>query len=534
MLTMALDLHILLLAAAALLALGAPAGAEEGLRPAEIEDAREEASVFWRDFDKGLPADAVRAGEERDGQMWYGENPPESFWAVRRPGWTPCLLNARGTPPDLTLAPGIAETCDIYLGLRSVDPIMALGIRLASEKEFTTITAPAATRDHHFDFEFHWKCAVPMAGEKIVLHALGKPLYLQYLRFVPHVRKKVTLRVPEANVPIIREKGRHFAFPGVAELANGDLVVVAREGDAHVCPHGRIVMARSTDGGKTWSPRETVYETPSDERDPAVICLKDGTVVLSFNTWLSWLSYPSAKAQYAKESALAEKEGWRKYSGSWTMVSRDHGKTWSEARKSPIFSTHGPVEGPDGALYWVGLEGRDGASVVAIYRTADLGQTWSRFSEVSYSRAIADAVTWEAWDEPNLVFLPGGKAVCSIRVDLDGFVRQAYSQDGGKTWGWPKKLKVWGFPQQLCRLPDGRLVMGYGYRRQPFGVRACLSGDDGRTWDLAREIVFRQGGVHGDLGYAYSIPLRDGRVCTVYYYNEGGGDCWIEGAFYRP
>jgi len=199
-----------------------------------------------------------------------------------------------------------------------------------------------------------------------------------------------------------------------------------------------------------------------------------------------------------------------------------------------VFSPHGPVEGPDAALYWVGERTVEGRTAVEIHRSADLGQTWTRHSEVAYCRPYGQPLTWEYWDEPHLVFLPGGKAICTMRVEVDGYVRHSYSRDDGKTWSWPKKLPVWGFPQQICRLADGRLLMAYGYRREPHGIRACLSSDEGRTWDLSREIVLRHEGGHGDLGYPYSIQLKDGRVFTVYYYNHKGGDCYIEGAFYRP
>ncbi|MBI2297886.1 MAG: exo-alpha-sialidase [Armatimonadetes bacterium] len=522
-----------------LLLLAAAVSAQEpamnsGLRDETFTYTGPDEPVIWRAFETGEPADAVHVVDEATLEAAHGKVDWTDGWQLRHPGWTPALLNAVGKPPDLTLDPQMTDPCDIHLGLRSVNPTMTFGIKLSSEPEFTLITAPAATATHHFDFEFHWKAEAPMAGEKIVIHALGKPVYLQYLKFVPIRSVKQTARVPAERMTVLNEAGRHFAFPGICERADGELLVVCREGDAHVCPMGRIVLTRSRDGGKTWSPREVVRDSPSDERDPAILSLPDGTLVVSCNTWDSWRGSPYLRQKYPDQTATMEKDGWGKYSGCWLLISTDDGKTWSEARMAPTFSPHGPVPGLDGALYWVGLEGRDGLSVVAIHRTADLGKTWTRFSEVAYSRAYAEPMDFEWWDEPNLIFLPGGRAICTIRVDVDGFVRQAYSADGGKTWGWPRKLKAWGYPQQLCRLSDGRLGMAYGYRRPPFGVRACTSADEGRTWDLDHEVVLRAEGGGGDLGYPYSIQLRDGRVMTVYYYNHQGGDCYLEAVAYRP
>ncbi|HOG51148.1 MAG TPA: sialidase family protein, partial [Lentisphaeria bacterium] len=69
---------------------------------------------------------------------------------------------------------------------------------------------------------------------------------------------------------------RHLAFPGVTRLPNGDLAVVYREGEAHVCPYGRICISYSKDNGKSWSAPVAVSDTATDDRDPAIQTLSDG------------------------------------------------------------------------------------------------------------------------------------------------------------------------------------------------------------------------------------------------------------------
>ena len=85
--------------------------------------------------------------------------------------------------------------------------------------------------------------------------------------------------------------------------------------------------------------------------------------------------------------------------------------------------------------------------------------------------------------------------------------------------------------------------MTYGYRRPPLGVRACLSSDCGKTWDLANEIVLRLDGgtppeqnrkvADADLGYPTSVQLADGSIFTVYYHNTAGSNCFIAGTFWK-
>lgn len=67
-----------------------------------------------------------------------------------------------------------------------------------------------------------------------------------------------------------------------------------------------------------------------------------------------------------------------------------------------------------------------------------------------------------------------------------------------------------GNPPHLIRLRDGRLCLTYGYRSPPFGIRARLSSDDGRTWKP--EIVLRADVVTHDWGYPRSAERSDGRI----------------------
>jgi hypothetical protein len=75
-----------------------------------------------------------------------------------------------------------------------------------------------------------------------------------------------------------------------------------------------------------------------------------------------------------------------------------------------------------------------------------------------------------------------------------------------------------GNPPSLVKLRDGRLIVTFGYRAAPFGIRARVSRDEGRTW--SDDIVLRADAVDWDLGYTRSVQRPDGRVVTVYYYND--------------
>ena len=96
------------------------------------------------------------------------------------------------------------------------------------------------------------------------------------------------------------------------------------------------------------------------------------------------------------------------------------------------------------------------------------------------------------------------------------------SEDTGKTWKFLSKVADTdrggrnGNPPSMGRLKDGRLVVTYGYRAPPYGIRAKVSKDNGKTW--GKEIILRKDGRSWDLGYPQTVMRPDGKVVTMYYY----------------
>ena len=62
------------------------------------------------------------------------------------------------------------------------------------------------------------------------------------------------------------------------------------------------------------------------------------------------------------------------------------------------------------------------------------------------------------------------------------------------------------------------MCLTYGHRARPFGIRARLSRDGGRTW--AQEIILRDDGGGTDIGYPRTVQRPDGKIVTLYYFHE--------------
>ena len=115
--------------------------------------------------------------------------------------------------------------------------------------------------------------------------------------------------------------------------------------------------------------------------------------------------------------------------------------------------------------------------------------------------------------------------IALIRIaGAEQFLYQSESSDGGATWAAPVRTPMWGYPCDLLLLDSGEVLCAYGYRRNPMGVRACLSCDGGRTWDIEHELVLRGDGFGGsDLGYPKVVQFSDGNILIVYYFTRCDG-----------
>lgn len=102
-------------------------------------------------------------------------------------------------------------------------------------------------------------------------------------------------------------------------------------------------------------------------------------------------------------------------------------------------------------------------------------------------------------------------------------MRQAESVDGGVTWTTTHKTPIWGYPPHLQLLDNGWLLVVYGVRHKPYGARACISRDGGKTWDIEHEITLSPA-MNGDLGYPASVQLDDGSILTLYYQMDKPGE----------
>ncbi len=129
------------------------------------------------------------------------------------------------------------------------------------------------------------------------------------------------------EIPLTKQEndapGR-FHDPHLAELPDGSLVAVVRydcvgtTGKYLHHEHGLMRVARSTDGGKTWTP---FAETPMLGFPPHLLTLPDGKLICTY-------------ARRVGRSSV-----WNPAHGIYATLSTDGGKTWDGANEIQLLPT---------------------------------------------------------------------------------------------------------------------------------------------------------------------------------------------------
>ena len=329
-------------------------------------------------------------------------------------------------------------------------------------------------------------------------------------------------RAPEPVVAVA-EAEHHVAFPGICRTRAGDLLIVYRHGKAHVDNEASIRMVRSTDGGHTWGPPSIIADAPEyDDRNSAISCLGDGTLVVCYDI------YNLGEDRY-----------------SFFITSRDEGHTWSPPVRigaNPHFRTRSraleltptrwlfPVydcSGPD-----------EGQGSFALLYDVESG-AWETGVITARHAGLDDETAVERAADGSLVAILRARG-----KDVPAWYHQSVSLDEGRTWSpaVPTALAGRHAPADLCRLADGRLVCAYSFLNRR-SERLAVSRDNGCTWDIESSLPVRSGdpACPGDRAYASCTQVDEETLGTCLYetraYPQGGRILFVRSAiagFDRP
>ncbi len=369
------------------------------------------------------------------------------------------------------------------------------------------------------------------------------------------------------HIVIWKENDRYCSFPHIVYLPNGNLAVTFRKASkfsaesaklgiaTHHDPDSSIEFIESNDGGKSWINERTIYKSSYGVNDPALTVLRDGSVILRFVA----LKIVSSKNVTEDPSLIfshrVEHGLLTEVIGNLVYQSFDYGKSWKEIGLStckglnPSCSRDPIVEMPDGTWVMPVYTGAPQRSDIAwAIRSLNRGKTWCEPIRImSDDNGRYSQLQGINYNETSLLHIGKGEIIAMVRGDSNfhtenefmpvggvGELFVAKSYDGGLSWTKPMKTGIWGQPGSLIKLNNGTTILStYGYRRSPFGIRCCLSMDNGRTWDVNNEIIIRNDCSTWDCGYPFTIQLKDNSLFSVYYFVDESGTRYISGTNWK-
>jgi hypothetical protein len=343
------------------------------------------------------------------------------------------------------------------------------------------------------------------------------------------LRKLYPMLPGAEHVVVFRKEGVYAPFPGVRLDPKTGFIYVSFTRKA-IRTHSETLGARgcvmeSRDGGRTWEEVPRIPDGTVGDRPSPIAPLSDGALGQIGQNWRKWYPperLPEFEGKYRIGRAGSYKPDWFAVnSGGWLGRSEDEGRTWTKT-PIPALDTYASCSSP-----WSWTKLQDGRLLRAFMVVKDAKDSGDVYVTTTRDGRTAETVRVMGDPEEKLRFTEEtlvhqtsqGTIWVLTRVEGgDDQLYQGISADGGKTWISRKSGIVGHPPSGLVPLPDGRLVLTYGYRHPPYGIRAVVSSDEGLTWDTESIITLRNDGAGYDLGYPRSLLLADGTISTVYYF----------------
>ena len=311
-----------------------------------------------------------------------------------------------------------------------------------------------------------------------------------------------------------RDGYHSYRIPALAIARNGDILAFA-EGRIDTWKdksRTHTVLRRSSDGGKTWQPMQTIAQHGTDAyMDPCpVVDAKSGAVYLFAARW------PQYAPSTDKNSLIL-------------LTSRDHGRTWQEKDMTSALLAQGNrlvgfgpgsgiqlTQGPHKGRLVVPSRQQlpDGKTKDFMIFSDDGGKTWKTGQAAP------------AGGEGQIAEGPSGTIHLNLRAS--GKRRSTVSRDGGATWSHLRDEPQLAAPDKGCHASvlgrSGTLLFCGPAGTEPTATtdnRGNLtlysSRDAGQTWSRPLLLTSKAS------GYSCMAPLPDGKIAVLYEAADGTG-----------
>lgn len=297
------------------------------------------------------------------------------------------------------------------------------------------------------------------------------------------------------------------------------------------------MQARSRDGGRTWQTNPIPAQSPGNRGFSAdEHMIPELRVAKAIALDMEPLPKPcpgTIDFTHPDFAMMVARTGLGAGTQAWFYLTTDRARSWQGPFALPIFGQSGVeartdvlVNGAQECMIFLTAAREDGDEGKGVFlaQTTDGGRNFELLSWVATAADDYHMIM------PSSVRIDAQTLLCSVRcwsrkgefTNTKTWIDLYRSTDNGRSFHYfsqpvPDCGKS-SNPPALTKLHDGRLCLTYGYRAAPFGIRAQISEDGGKTW--GEVIHLRDDGGCADLGYTRTIQRADGTLLTTYYFND--------------
>jgi hypothetical protein len=311
---------------------------------------------------------------------------------------------------------------------------------------------------------------------------------------------------PELKNPHPQRKW-YYKCANIVLAKDGSLVACWQASDNHSSLSSDIIVARSRDGGRSWSDyRSIAHANVWEDRAiwvvPQMSVLRDGRIVIVVDR--------GNRTPGANQPMLSEWQRPDRGMSNWFFWSSDNGQTWSRGEKvDDVGGEPGYVlETSDGTLAFTRTSSKQTDQLKnppspwndVYYRNQivfsdDRGKTWQRSGWLADSPFHGDC-------EVGLAELAPGKLLAASRIGLGNGrfghpSRLLFSDDNGRTWPRVELAPFYGQRVHVRKLQSGKMLATY---RNVWGTPGT------------RAIVFDP---KGDVGFQPTSYILDEARCEL-------------------
>jgi hypothetical protein len=267
---------------------------------------------------------------------------------------------------------------------------------------------------------------------------------------------------------------RRHAYAGFARVDPDRLLLTFTSGTAPRGNDGAVMLATSTDQGRTWDEPRPLFAIPGFECFPM-----GGLCPIS----PSHLRLLVARTRF--EPHLGGRQPFDQWRSAYTD-SRDGGRTWSPIVDdfglfpcwTETYGASNPLPTTDGRLLWMasGTLARDEGWRVGVSFTDLEGNGYTE-------PIIIAAASGRNYSDGDIVRLSDSRLLAVVREQVTLGLERSLSADEGRTWTPVQPTGLLGANVKLHRLRSGAILMLYRSERPGApGVLCALSDDAGATW----------------------------------------------------